>query len=129
MKPESHIEAFEERKDTIFKWGIEVRGLERSQRILGDNASKAISDLLSAYLHKNHIIEEGFQINHSWFKSEKVLIRFPEFDNKSMIIKKMIELENLCEKLSYGVQKPVDESRKALKIFKELENKLKEMIE
>ena len=45
MKAELHLEAFEDRKETIFKWGVEVRGLEKSQRIVGDNASRAITEL------------------------------------------------------------------------------------
>ena len=82
MRPEIHLEAFEERKETMLKWGIEIRGIENSQRIVGDNASKAITELLSAYLHKAKKVEEGFQVNHTWFKSDKVSERFPEFNNK-----------------------------------------------
>ena len=44
MKPEIHLQAFEERKETIFKWAVEVRGLSQSQRIIGDQASKAINE-------------------------------------------------------------------------------------
>lgn len=126
MKPEKHLEAFEERKETIFKWAIEVRGLENSQRIIGDNASKGIVELLSACLHKEKKIEEGFQVNHTWFKSEKVSERFPAFRNKDMIMNKMIELEKLCEKLSYGVQRQVEEAKKAVEMFQELEKIIRE---
>ena len=42
MKPEYHLQAFEERKETIFRWAVEVRGIEHSQHIIGDNASRAI---------------------------------------------------------------------------------------
>ena len=60
MKYQTHLDAFEERKETIFKWAIEVRGIEKSQRSIGDNASKAIIELLSAYLHKNKKVEPFF---------------------------------------------------------------------
>ena len=107
MKLEYHKQAFEERKDTIFKWCIEIRGIVNSQRVIGDNASKAICELLSAYLLKEHRVESGFQLNHSWFKSEKVMQRLPDFQHKKEIINKMVELEKLCEQLSYGSPKPI----------------------
>ena len=128
MKPESHLEAFEERKETIFKWAVEVRGIERSQRIIGDNASKAITELLSAYLHKAKKVEEGFQLNHSWFKSLTVKGRMPEFEHKAKIVSKMVELEKLCEKLSYGAPKPIEKAKGALHLFQELESWIKEML-
>lgn len=125
MKYESHMKAFEERKETIFKWALKVRGIENSQRVIGDNASKAIVELLSAYLRKNDTIEEGFQLNHSWFKSEKIAERLPPFPNKQAIVEKMIKLELLCEKLSYGAQKPVEKSQEAIDLFMEIEGDIK----
>lgn len=122
MKIESHKEAFEEHKNTIFKWALEVYGLDKSQRIVGLHVSRAAIELLSIYLHKNNLIDEGFQLNHRWFKSNKVSERLPEFPNKNRITKKMVELENLSESLSYGTQKPVDETKAAIKLFKEIEN-------
>src|SRR3989344_3522426 len=97
MKPEIHLQAFEERKETIFKWAIEVRGIENSQHIIGDNTSRAVTELLSAYLHKNKKVEDGFQLNHSWFKSDGVSERLPEFENKKHILSRMIQLERLCQ--------------------------------
>ena len=128
MKPEFHLKAFEERKETIFKWAIEVRGIENSQHIIGDNTSKAITELLSAYLHKKKKVEEGFQLNHSWFKSDGVRERLPEFENKEIIISQMIQLERLCEKLSYGAPKPQEKFIEAVEFFKALEKLLKEML-
>ncbi len=128
MRPELHTEAFEERKDTIFKWAVEARGIEKSQRIIGDNASRGIVELLSFYLHKNRLVEEGFQINHAWFKSDSVFGKFPDFDNKQTITSKMIELERLCEKLSYGIPKPVDLVKQAISLFNELESLIKGML-
>lgn len=128
MKYEAHIQAFNERKETIRKWAIDIRGIENSQRIIGDNASKAICELLSAYLHKSEAVEEGFQLNHSWFKSEGIYERLPEFNNKTKLIEKMVELEKLCENLSYGSPKPVEKIKLALELFENIENMLWEML-
>ncbi len=128
MNPDYSLLAFEERKETIFKWAVEVRGIEKSQRIIGDNASKAITELLSAYLHKYHKVEVGFQLNHSWFKSPKVSERLPEFSDKEFIVAKMIRLEKLCENLSYGAPRPIARVKEALTLFQELETKIKEIL-
>lgn len=128
MKEEQHLQAFEEREETIFKWAVEVRGIENSSRIIGDNVSRAIVELLSVYLHQKRKVEEGFQLNHAWFKSEKVIDRLPEFEHKAKIIGLMVKLELLCEKLSYGTPRSIDSTKKALELFNELESLLKKMI-
>jgi hypothetical protein len=81
-------------------------------------------ELLSAYLHKEKLIDEGFQINHRWFKSEKISEKLPDFKNKGKIIKKMVELELLSEQLSYGSPKPTKTIEKALILFKDIENEI-----
>ncbi len=121
MKPEYHLQAFQERKETLLKWAVEVRGLENSQRIIGDNASKAVTELLSAYLHQANKVEEGFQLNHAWFKSADVTNRLPEFEKKKEILTRMTILEQLCEKLAYGAPKPIEKLKEALNLFKEIE--------
>jgi len=121
MKLESHEESLEEHKNVIFKWALEVQGLERSQRIVGLHASRGAVEILSIFLHKNKLIDEGFQLNHRWFKSQKVAEKLPEFPNKNYFVKKMVELENLCETLTYGTQKPIEKTEEALKLFKEIE--------
>ena len=126
MKEDSHLKAFEEHRAAI-DWSID-RGLENSQRIIGIHSSRGIIELLSAYLHKKEKIDIGFQINHRWFKSEKVHEKFPEFPNKRTIFSKIIKLENISEKLTYGSQKSEEETKKTIKLFNELEKTLKEMI-
>lgn len=118
------MEAFEEHRSTIFKWGLNTYGLSKSQRIVGLHASRGIVELLSAYLHKEKLIDEGFQINHRWFKSEKISEKLPDFKNKGKIIKKMVELELLSEQLSYGSPKPTKTIEKALILFKDIENEI-----
>ncbi len=129
MKQEYHKQAFEERKETIFRWAIEVRGIENSQRVIGDNASKAICELFSAYLLKEHLVESGFQLNHSWFKSSKVMQRLPDFEGKREIVSMMIELEKLCEQLSYGSPKPAALLKHAISLFEQLEKKIRELLQ
>ena len=124
MKLESHEESVEEHKNIICKWALEVQGLEKSQRIIGLHASRAAIDILSIFLHKNKLVDDGLQLNHRWFKSEKVVEKLPEFPSKNSIIKKMVELENLCETLTYGTQKPVEKTEKALKLFREIDGVL-----
>lgn len=128
MKEEDHYKAYQEHRETIFKWALEIKGLEKSQRIVGTHASRAIVELLSAFLHKKKLVDEGFQLNHRWFKTEKVAERLPEFKNKKEIVRKMVLLENSAEVLSYGVPKPVEKTKKVILIFNELEEKIKAMM-
>ena|SRR3989338_2218765 len=128
MRIDAHKDAFEVHKRAIFKWALEIEGLEKSQRIVGLHASRGILELLSILLHKNKLVDEGFQLNHRWFKSERVAEKLPEFDSKREIITKIVKLENICETLSYGTEKPVSKTEEAIKLFQELEEKISERI-
>ena|SRR3989344_1320712 len=125
MKIEEHQESFEEHKETIFRWALEVKGLEKSQRIIGLHASRAAIDLLSIYLLQKGKISSGKQINHRWFKSMRVMDKLPEFKGKKEAVGRIVELELLCEKLTYGSKRPEGEIKKALELFNELENKIR----
>jgi len=119
MKIEDHMESFNEHKETMFDWALRVKGLENSQRIIGLHASRGIVDLLSAYLHEKDKISIGAQINHRWFKSKKINDKIPDFEGKGVITGKLVELELLCEDLSYGAPKPVEKIESALKLSSE----------
>jgi len=121
MKEEDHMKAYQEYRDNIFLWAIEIRGLEKSQRTVGLNASRAIVELLSAYLHRKKLVDEGFQLNHRWFKSEKVSEKLPDFKNKHKILEKMVSLEKSSESLSYGSPKPSEKIRDIIELFNEIE--------
>ncbi|MEK6953133.1 MAG: hypothetical protein AABX29_09040 [Nanoarchaeota archaeon] len=125
MKLENHLESYKEHKETIFDWALKIKGLKNSQRVVGLHASRAIIDLLAAYLLKRNLIDPGIQINHRWFKSEKVIKKLPEFDNKKEIIKQIVRLELLCEDLTYGSPKPEDKIKEAILLFNRLEAELK----
>ncbi|MBU3912576.1 MAG: hypothetical protein KKE50_00640 [Nanoarchaeota archaeon] len=126
MKLENHLESYKEHKETIFDWALKVKGIENSQRIIGLHASRAIIDLLSAYLLKRNLIDPGVQINHRWFKSKKVTEHLPDFPNKEKIISLMIELELVCEDLTYGSPKPEEKIKEAIFLFNKLEGELKD---
>ena len=124
MKIDDHLNAYREHRETI-NWAID-RGVEKSQRIIGTHASRAIVELLSAYLHKINVIDLGFQINHRWFKSQNVSQRLPDFPKKELLIVKIVELELQTENLTYGSQKTEDEIKKVLKLLNEIEKILLE---
>lgn len=128
MKIEDHVKAFEQHKRTIFRWALEVLGLKDGQRIIGLHASRGIIELLSVLIHKTGKVDMGFQLNHRWFKSKNVSERLPNFPEKDKIISKITELENLCETLSYGSEKPEYDTERALLLFKELEKMIEDKI-
>lgn len=102
--------------------------MEKSQRTVGLNASRAIVELLSAYLHRRKLVDEGFQLNHRWFKSEKVSEKLPDFENKDGILKKMIVLENSSELLTYGAPKSKENIKEIIELFNEVEMIILEML-
>ena len=128
MRLETHIEAFETHKRAIFKWAIEIEGLENSQRIIGLHSSRGIIELLSLVLHKKHLVAEGFQLNHRWFKSERVAAKLPDFENKPEIIRNMVKLETICEALAYGAEKSTEKIEEAVNLFKKLEEALNKIL-
>lgn len=125
MRIENHLESYKEHKETIFDWALKIKGLENSQRVIGTHASRAIVDLLAAYLLKKGVINSGTQINHRWFKSNRVMKKLPEFENKKEICEEMIKLELLCEDLTYGSPKPEEKIKEAILMFNKIESKLK----
>lgn len=129
MKIEDHLESFKEHKETIFDWALKIKGLKNSQRIIGLHASRAIIDLLSVYLHEKNKITSGTQINHRWFKSKNIKDKLPNFNKKDIIISRIVDLELLCENLSYGAPKPIEKIKEALNLFKELENEIEKLRE
>lgn len=128
MNPETHEEAFEVHKRTIFSWALETEGIDKAQRIVGLHAARGIIELLSTFLHKKGLIKAGAQLNHSWFKSEKVMNKLPDFENKIEIIQKLVKLENLCEVLTYGKKQPLSETENAIALFNELEGLLRKRL-
>ncbi|HLD77671.1 MAG TPA: hypothetical protein VJB16_01455 [archaeon] len=128
MRVEAHEQAFDVHWRAIFTWALEVEGLANAQRIVGLHASRAAVELLSIVLHKRRLIDEGFQVNHRWFKSGRVAERLPEFPQKSAILAKMVALEIACEALAYGTQKPVERTEEAIALLREIERALRGLL-
>ena len=127
MKEEEHFNAYSEHRSVI-DWAID-KGVEQSQRTIAMHASRGAVELLSFYLHKAKKIEQGFQINHRWFKSPQAGRKLPEFEKKEVIVPKLVELENNCENLTYGAQKPASEIKEVVEMFNEVEKLLKGLAE
>jgi hypothetical protein len=128
MKKEDHWKAYLEYKDNLFYWVMEVRGIEKSQRTVGLNVSRGIVELLSYLLHEKKLVDEGFQLNHRWFKSKRAGEKLPDFENKKAIVEKMVELENLSEKLIYGAPKTSEKIKRAFELYRDLEDIISGMI-
>ena len=126
MKVESHLDSYKEHRETIFDWALKVKGIKNSQRVIGLHASRGIIDLLSAYLLKKSLIDAGTKINHRWFKSKRVLEKLPEFDNKEKVCEDIINLELICEDLTYGSPKPEEKIKEAIMLFTKIEEELKD---
>ncbi len=126
MRIESHLESYKEHKETIFDWALKIKGVKNSQRVIGTHASRAMIDLLAAYLLKRGLIDSGMQLNHRWFKSKKVMNKLPEFENKKNICEDMIRLELLCEDLTYGSPKSEEKIKEAILLFNKIESNLKD---
>lgn len=129
MNKEDHLQAYHQHKEAIFEWALEIKGLENSQRIVGTHASRGIVELLAVYLHEQNLITSGFQLNHTWFKSEKIFNRLPEFNSKKNILDNMIKLENLCEELTYGSPKTIKRTKEAIGVFRKIETKINKLRE
>ena len=129
MKLENHLESYKEHKETIFDWALKVKGIKNSQRVIGTHASRAMVDLLAVHLLKRNLISPGLQLNHRWFKSEKILEKLPEFENKKEICEDMIKLELLCEDLTYGSPKTEEKIKEAIFLFNKIELRLKDEAE
>ena len=125
MKEEEHFNAYSEHRSVI-DWAID-KGVEQSQRTISMHASRGAIELLSLYLHKANKIDQGFQINHRWFKSPQAGRKLPDFEKKSAIVPKLVKLENRCENLTYSSQKPASKIREVVELFNEVEKLLKEL--
>ena len=127
MNPADHLAAFEVHKETIFVWAVGTYGADRAQRVIGLHASCGIVELLSTFLHRAKLVDDGFQLNHRWFKSATVERRLPEFPGRDAIVERLVRLELLSEALAYGSPGQSRKLAEALELFQELEKRIKEL--
>jgi|SRR3989338_5552607 len=93
----------------------------KRQKIIGFAASEAATNLFSIFLHKNNLISPGFNVNHSFFVSERRAQEAftSDFRNKQEILDYLVRIEELRNRLCYGREKEAGEVNEAIeKLFK-----------
>ncbi|MBI4181639.1 MAG: hypothetical protein HY520_01570 [Candidatus Aenigmarchaeota archaeon] len=102
--------SIEEHKNSIRELVKDITEKMRSnllverQQIIGFSASEASCNMLALFLHKRAIISPGFQVNHGYFRSEKLArekidVDFPE---KKRILELLVRQEHFRYQLWYG---------------------------
>jgi hypothetical protein len=99
MKLESHIQKLKEHIAGI-QWGVR----QSNGSAVGFHASAGSVDLFSIMLHKLELVSQGFQVNHTWFRSKAIMCEKFSFDfpKKTEILDIMEEIEDLRNPLCYG---------------------------
>jgi hypothetical protein len=107
---------------------IRLNLVAKRQKIIGFAVSEAATNLFAIYLHKNNLIEPGFNINHSFFASEKKAenIFSYSFQNKSETISYLVKIEQLRNRLCYGREKSAKEANEAISFLYKLKSTLEE---
>ncbi|OGI15176.1 hypothetical protein A3K63_03540 [Candidatus Micrarchaeota archaeon RBG_16_49_10] len=126
---EEHLRAIREFEQDIeekIKKGV----IAERQRIIGFSLTECAKNYFELYLHKMKLVNEGMNINHRWFSSERMAMdKFPfDFPHKREILKRMVLLENKRNLLCYGKAKPKREIEDALKLFSEIKKIIKKEI-
>ena len=103
---------------------IRLNLIVKRQKIIGFAVSEASTNLFAIFLHKNKLISQGFNINHSFFVSEKRAERTFNFNfsNKKEIIKALVKIEELRNRLCYGRDKESTEVNEAIRLLFQLKN-------
>lgn len=92
------------------------------QKIIGFSASEAAVNMFAILLHKKHIVEPSFNINHRFFASERIAENQFKFDidQKTVLLKLLVNQENYRNKLCYGKEKKANIVSSAIKNLFEL---------
>ncbi len=100
----------------------------KRQKIIGFAVSEASTNLFAIFLHRKKLIEPGFNINHSFFISQKRAENtFPyEFTNKKEILNLLVKIEELRNRLCYGREKDAKEAKEAIDLIFKLKSLLEE---
>ena len=82
----------------------------KRQKLIGFAASEASCDMLAILLHKNNLLDPGFNVNHRFFASEKIAQgKFSfEFPSKKELISLLVKQDECRTLLCYG--KPKEEN-------------------
>ncbi|MEK6893247.1 MAG: hypothetical protein AABX07_03515 [Nanoarchaeota archaeon] len=100
----------------------------KRQKIIGFSVSEASTNLFAIFLHKNALIEPGFNVNHSFFASQKRAEQMFQFNfkNKDEILSDLVKIEELRNRLCYGREKEAREANEVVSILFKLKNVLEE---
>ena len=101
--------------------------LER-QEILGFATSELATNLFAILMHKKHLIDMGFNVNHRFFVSDKRASSVFNFDfkNKKEILELMVKQEKFRNKLCYGKPEEIKIVQEVLNNLRLLKEKIKE---
>ncbi|MEK6933930.1 MAG: hypothetical protein AABW75_03580 [Nanoarchaeota archaeon] len=107
---------------------IRLNLVAKRQKILGFAISEAATNLFAIFLHKNNLIEPGFNINHSFFVSQKRAEStfFYEFPKKKEILDILVRIEELRNRLCYEGEKEAKEVNEAISLMFKLKSILEE---
>ncbi len=121
MKLENHMIALKEHTEAL-EWAIK----RRNQTSIGFHASSGSIELLAILLHRLEKVPADFQLNHTWFKSDKIVKSKLTFDFpcKEDILSILERIEELRNPLCYGAPKPESTIDEILENF----NKLKKNV-
>jgi len=100
----------------------------KRQKIIGFAVSEASTNLFAIFLHKHNLITHGFNLNHSFFASQKRAENTfnSDFNNKKKVIEILVRIEELRNRLCYGRDKEAKEANEAIKLLFELKKMLEE---
>jgi hypothetical protein len=81
--------------------------VKQRQKIIAFSASEAAANIFASMLHKLHLIEDGYHINHQFFSSlSRAGQKFPfDFPQKKKILDLLVKQEGFRDKLCYGKEK------------------------
>jgi hypothetical protein len=103
---EEHDKAVKEYIEDI-KEKMRLGIIKERQKIIAFSASEAATNVFASMLHKLHLIEDGFHINHQFFSSlSRAEQKFPfDFPQKKKILELLVKQEGFRDKLCYGKEK------------------------
>lgn len=113
---------------------IRMNVLADRQNIVGFAVSEGAVNMFAYFLHKKQLISPGFNVKHNIFASQKrAESQFPFlFSHKDELLKALVRVEMLCDRLCYGKKKPEAEVEEAVSLFfqikKIIENELGEQL-
>ncbi len=118
MKEEYHKRRLKECINNIFDI-VENKKIEENQIVLGFLISVASVDLLELYLHRKNLLLPEILLKHTDFKSERKASKVIPFNFKikEKVIKIMVEIEKLREKLCYGKPAKKEDVERLVNLF------------